>query len=218
MRIKQPLDQVDARGAFGPGAVFGKWSGTNWVRARIRTPIRRTRREQEVKRRLTVYSRAWMNLTAEQRQNWCEYSTTVTRYDSMGNPYHAGGMQEYIGASVLLDIAGLDPVYWAPTDQPPGELYYYEVEYDPIEGWPRFRLKVYWVPDQFNVQIWMSRPKPTGRKYYNNECVMSGQFQFPIPDEYRYVDRANQRYCFKFRAINYQGRAGPWWVVCSVAE
>ena len=88
---------VDARGAFGPGVVFGKYCGTNVARTRIRTPIRRSAAEQGVKDRLTRGARAWGGLTDEQRSAWVVYAGTVDRVDVFGVIYHVTGQCEFMG-------------------------------------------------------------------------------------------------------------------------
>lgn len=105
---------VDARGAFGPGIVLGKWGGTNYARKRIRTPQRMTPEEGVVKERLILGSRSWGALSQAQRDDWDTYAATITRYDSMGQAYSCPGVCEYICNYAITKMLGTA----APTDAP----------------------------------------------------------------------------------------------------
>jgi len=210
MRVNSPIMSVDARGAFGPGVVFGKYCGTNVARTRIRTPIRRSAEEQLTKDLLAMSARAWGDLSEEKREAWNDYALTVTRTDSMGQSYHVTGICEFNGRYGLRVRMGLEPLEDPPVlGACPG---FYSVEMT-VSYYGGAKLTPVWYPrpGDFFVEVMISGPKNNAEKFYANECSLRF-FVSSVWAAYPYwIKLHNKAFGWQIRGISIEGVQGPWW-------
>lgn len=209
MRVKTPLMESDSRGRFGNAVVFGKGMGTNWARQLLKTPVVNSQRETLVKNWLSEGARAWGALSPVQMAGWCAYALLVTRYNSLGNPYHVSGQCEFINAYCLAANAGET----LPTDAP---------VWEGLPAVPGF----YGVRMPFFRALWMAwdTPSPGDMVEIFLTDLLTWSDGSPGPGGYRleaFVDVSVGYYIgpsmppytavfYKARLFNSGGEWGPW--------
>jgi len=209
MRVNSPIMSVDARGAFGPGVVFGRYRGTNCARTRIRTPVRRSAAEQTVKNNMALGARAWADLTDLQRASWETYAGGVTRYNKMGDPYSVSGQCEFMGNYSIKKLIGDPPRLNSPTDtRPPGVIGF------GIRAVLRANsIRMWWewpTAGARCIEIFLSKPRGWARKYYANQATLHIFKTYPDTFIVIAVARERSSYGYRVRYISEQGQGGPW--------
>jgi len=209
MRVNSPIMSVDARGAFGPGVVFGKYCGTNVARTRIRTPIRRSAAEQGVKDRLTRGARAWGGLTDEQRSAWVVYAGTVDRVDVFGVIYHVTGQCEFMGNYTIRKMTGEAIREDPPEDDKPPNVRNFHTLLYPAQNQLLFTWD-WWNGNEEYVEIMLTGQRKKGRGYYENQAVFRAFKKYPYIYYSHTVPKGKGSIGYKVRYISCHGKWGPW--------
>lgn len=209
MKILTPLMSEDARGAFGPGAVFGKWRATNWVRERVMNPLRRSSREVAARNNLAMGAIAWGSLTGEQRQGWRDYAETITRYDVFGNPYNATGQCEFICNYCITREVGTAAPTAAPEVENPG----YVEGLGLAMGLPNWDVIVVFTPNQYIewVEIFLTAIKPGSfMSPVSNLSVIHGIKSTEFKSWHGPFTGDGYKRQWKVRGLMDSGQWGPW--------
>lgn len=111
------------RGPFGGGAASGAAGsfvasharGTQYLRARtvpvnIRSPF-----QQGVRNAVKALTSLWQALTEEQRGAWRNYGLNVTTINTLGDAFHASGINWFVGNNTPRVQAGLAATLDGPT-------------------------------------------------------------------------------------------------------
>ena len=161
MKIKAPLHSMDARGRFGIGMVFSSWRGLSVGRAFTVPRNPRSSRQLEIRGLMTSSSRAWSNLTDENRTGWEVYAGNMSRKNIFGQDVKASGFNEYIACFLLASEVGETPVSIAPTDSAPLTVTAGAITQGTADG----EIDVDWTAGQAGfVDVWITPALPAGRK------------------------------------------------------
>lgn len=209
MKVKSPLMSIDARGAMGPGVVLGKYRGTNTGRMRIRTPIRRSSKEQAVRNNLIMGATAWGLLSESERLGWNTYAKTIDRTNVFGQIYHATGQAEYLGNYTITRMLGKPAPGPAPEWPNPGNIEGLRIEWNEIVE----RVYTSWVAEQNidNVELLFTPILSNGRMSTSTGELIIHDIRSIEIDHYSgpYLPGA-KKVIFKIRGLMDSGQWGPW--------
>lgn len=161
MKAKNPLMSIEARGNYGKAFEFlGGRSGTA-IRQYRKRGRGRTARQHSKREDLLIVSRAWADLTDNERASWESYGRLYPKIDSLGNVYYIPGYNAFVGLASKAREQGASPVLTAPSVPRPGPVLGAETE----PGNPG-EIIVTWDPASGgdNVEMWVAGPLRTGRK------------------------------------------------------
>lgn len=103
------------RGPFGGGAASGaagalvasRARGTQYLRARTVPVNPRSSFQQGVRNAVKALTSAWQTLTEEQRGQWRNYALNVSTTNTLGDSFHASGINWFVGNNTPRVQAGL---------------------------------------------------------------------------------------------------------------
>lgn len=107
-KVRGPLHSMDLRGRMADGVVFGDWKGIPWMRTFVMPSQPRTQRREQIWRIIPQITRAWADLTDEERAGWEAYSVQNKPLNpTLGRKGNWTGCDAYVSANQVLADAGL---------------------------------------------------------------------------------------------------------------
>lgn len=154
MKVKTSFAIDDLKGSAG-NVTAARNRGGLYFKTRINPSNPQTSSQQKIRNAFGVNSRAWGELTQEQRQAWIEFSDTLVGKSNFGLPTKLSGINVYsrcnnnlalVGGTLLdspvaapempiFDITGI--TFTQPVDETPGKI---EVSVDGLDSLSGFKI------------------------------------------------------------------------------
>lgn len=209
VKLQTGIDEL--RGSIG-GATFSRGKFGTYVRVRKtpRNPL--TLPISLAHTRIQIYSKLWATvLTPAQRTAWNTLGAATTWTNRLGDTYNPTGINLYVRASTLLEIAERVRNDTAPADADEGTRVF-TMDWLEAAGIRITSIGTLTDVPAGSLLTWVSHPQPPSISSF------SGPYHFlrtddlvAVPPPYTWIPTADvlrlRRYFFRFRVIRWQTRA-----------